>query len=241
MSQAARWVSAVSLAAILNVLPLAAVAQQPQPNPNQPPAPKRAAPVQGQPRPPGPPGAAPQLAPQPNAQFRAPVQGAPVQGGPPGQFRGPGQAMQFQGGGQHGQFQGGGQQGQFQRGGPPGQFHGAYAIGERGYSFRGGYGRRDIGTFNERERAAWYGGRWRHEQHFGRYGYWWEVNGVWYFYDQPMAGPPAYVSDMEFMDDDLDGPVVYGEPAPVMVVPPPVVYVRPPPPPVVCFGPLCVR
>jgi hypothetical protein len=130
---------------------------------------------------------------------------------------------------------------QFRGGGPPGQFHGAHALGERGYSFRGEHGRRDIGSFNERERAVWLGGRWRHEQHFGRYGYWWEVNGVWYFYDQPMAGPPSYVSEMEFMDDDPNTPVMVGQPAPVMVVPPPVVYVRPPPPPVVCIGPLCVR
>ena len=101
-------------------------------------------------------------------------------------------------------------------------------------------------TFNERERAVWYGGRWRHERHFGRLGYWWEVNGVWYYYDQPFAGPPAYVSEVEFMDEGLDpyAPVVVGQPAPVVVaVPPPVVYVPtpPPPPPVVCVGPFCVR
>jgi len=224
MSQAARWTSAVSLAAIFTALSLAAMAQQPPNPPNSPPPARKPPPVQGQPRPPGPPGQAP------NAQFRAPAQGVPVPGG--------GQQQQFRSTGQ--QFQGGGQQGQFQGGGQQGQFRGAHAVGQHGYSFRGEHGRRDIGTFNERERSAWYGGRWRHEQHFGRYGYWWEVNGVWYFYDQPMAGPPAYVSDMEFMDDDPDGPVMVGEPAPVMVAPPPPIYVRPPPP-VVCFGPLCVR
>jgi hypothetical protein len=225
MTKVARCTSAVLLAAISTALSLAAMAQQPPVPPNNQPPPKKPPAVQGPARPPGP---APQIGAQPNAQFRAPAPGGPVPGaGPPQQFRSPGQAAQFHGGGQ--QFQGGGQAGQFR----------AHAVGERGYSFRGGYGRRDIGTFNERERAAWYGGRWRHEQHFGRYGYWWEVNGVWYFYDQPMAGPPAYVSEMEFVDDDLDGPVMYGEPAPVMVAPPPI-YVRPPPP-VVCFGPLCVR
>ena len=168
--------------------------------------------------------------PNPN-QHQPPPKKPAVQGqqrppGPPGPGPrgGPGGAAQFHGGG------------------PPGQFHGAHALGERGYSFRGEHGRRDIGSFNERERAVWLGGRWRHEQHFGRYGYWWEVNGVWYFYDQPMAGPPAYVSEMEFMDDDPNAPVMVGQPAPVVVVPPPpVVYVRPPPPPVVCIGPLCVR
>ena len=57
-----------------------------------------------------------------------------------------------------------------------------------------------------------------------------------------MAGPPAFVSEVEFMDEGLDpgAPVMVGAPAPVVVVaPPPVVYVRPPP--VVCIGPLCVR
>jgi hypothetical protein len=136
---------------------------------------------------------------------------------------------------------------QFQRPGQAVQFHGVHAVGERGYSFHGAdHGRRDVAGFNERERAVWYGGRWRHERHFGRLGYWWEVNGVWYYYDQPFAGPPTYVSGVEFMDEDLDpyAPVMVGQPAPVVVqpVPPPVVYVPyPAPPPVVCVGPFCVR
>jgi hypothetical protein len=76
-------------------------------------------------------------------------------------------------------------------------------------------------------RMAWEGGRWRHERHNGRYGWWWDVGGVWYFYPQPMEGPPAYVSDVEVMDDyagpdGMDGP---GYP------PPPVAYAPPPPPP----------
>lgn len=135
-------------------------------------------------------------------------------------------------------------------GGPPGhpgvhagpggpRFH---ALGERGYSFRGPGGvRREIIAFSPREREIWRGGHWHHEMRFGRMGYWYEVNGAWYFYDQPFDGPPAYVSDVEFMDPDLvvaPAPVVV-EPAPVVVAPPPVVVVRPPP--VVCVGPLCVR
>jgi hypothetical protein len=116
-----------------------------------------------------------------------------------------------------------------------------HAVGERGFSFRGGGpGRREVGAFSERERAVWYGGHWRHEMHGGRMGYWWEINGVWYFYDRPFDGPPAYVSEVELFDDD-PGAAVVVQPAPVVVVapPPPVVYVRPPP--VVCVGPLCVR
>jgi len=136
-----------------------------------------------------------------------------------------------------------------QHAGPPGQFrgpggeHAARAIGERGYSFRGDFrGRRDLATFNERERGIWYGGHWRHEVHGGRLGYWWEVNGVWYYYDRPFSGPPAYVSEVEMYNDvDPGAPVVVGAP-PVVVAPVPApVYVAPPPPPVVCIGPLCVR
>jgi len=192
MSKVARLTVAISVAAILAGLPLAAVAQQPA---NQPPPKKPAA--QGQPvRPQGQPGQ-PHAGPAPGAQIHAP--------GPPGQLHGPGQAAQFRGPGQ------------------PGQVHAVHAIGERGYSFRGGdHGRRDLATFNERERAVWYGGQWRHERRFGRLGYWWEVNGAWYFYDQPLAGPPTYVSAVEFLDEGLAPGV---PPAPVVAVAPPVVNV----------------
>jgi hypothetical protein len=138
-------------------------------------------------------------------------------------------------------------------GGPPGRpgFHPGpggprdfHALGERGYSFRGPGGvHREIVAFSPREREIWRGGRWHHEMRFGRMGYWYEVNGAWYFYDQPFEGPPTYVSDVEFMDPDLEvapAPVIVA-PAPVVVAPPPVVVVRPPPPPVVCVGPLCIR
>jgi hypothetical protein len=154
---------------------------------------------------------------------RAPGGGVPGQRGPAGPAHGPGP-------GAHG----------------PGPGHAMHAVGERGYSFHGpGHGRRELATFNERERAVWFGGHWRHEYHGGRLGYWWEVNGVWYFYDQPMAGPPAYVSEVEFLDDPGAAAVVVAPapvvvvPAPVVVAPAPVVVVRPPP--VVCVGPLCVR
>jgi hypothetical protein len=99
--------------------------------------------------------------------------------------------------------------------------------------------RRDIVAFSPREREIWHRGRWHHEMRFGRFGYWYEVNGAWYFYDQPFDGPPTFVSDVEFVDQDVDeaGPDVVVEP-PVVVAPAPVVVV---PPPVVCVGPLCVR
>ena len=82
-------------------------------------------------------------------------------------------------------------------------------------------------------RLAWEGGRWRHEIHNGRDGWWWDVGGAWYFYPQPMEGPPAYVSDVEFMDDagGPDGPPVEagGYPPPAVAYAP--AYAPPPPPP----------
>jgi hypothetical protein len=116
-----------------------------------------------------------------------------------------------------------------------------HALGERGYSFRAaGGGRREFVAFSPRERQIWGGGRWHHEMRFGRMGYWYEVNGSWYFYDRPFDGPPAFVSEVEFADPDLDTPEeVFVAPAPVMVAPAPVVIVSPPP--VVCVGPLCIR
>jgi hypothetical protein len=117
-------------------------------------------------------------------------------------------------------------------------------LGERGYSFRGPGGvRRDIAVFSPREREFWHRGHWHHEMRFGRYGYWYEVNGAWYFYDRPFDGPPAYVSEVEFVDPELDmgGPAVVVAPPPAVVVAPAPVIVVPPPPPMVCVGPLCVR
>jgi hypothetical protein len=119
-------------------------------------------------------------------------------------------------------------------------------LGERGYSFRGPGGvRREFVSFGPREREIWRGGHWHHEMRFGRMGYWYEVNGSWYFYDRPFEGPPTFVSEVEFADPDLGpAPVEFVAPAPVVVVPAPVM-VAPAPvvvvPPVVCIGPLCVR
>jgi len=89
----------------------------------------------------------------------------------------------------------------------------------------GNFPQRNFGGHVYHGRLAWDGGRWRQEAHNGRYGWWWDVGGVWYFYPQPMDGPPAYVSDVEVMDDYAgpDGPDS-GYPAP------PVAYAPPPPP-----------
>ncbi|MGY4236536.1 hypothetical protein ACVIIW_005483 [Bradyrhizobium sp. USDA 4449] len=79
----------------------------------------------------------------------------------------------------------------------------------------------DWGGHSYRGNLAWDGGRWRHEVHNGRAGWWWDVGGVWYYYPQRMEGPPAYISE-DYIDDV---PVAYAPPGP------PVAYEPPPPPP----------
>jgi hypothetical protein len=71
-----------------------------------------------------------------------------------------------------------------------------------------------------RGRVAWEGGRWHHEVHNGRDGWWWDVGGAWYYYPEPMQGPPTYIS--EDYVDDVGPPIGYP--------PPPVAYAPPPPP-----------
>lgn len=82
----------------------------------------------------------------------------------------------------------------------PDDVTGAIAI-TRGYDFRAARDRRDIATFNARERFAWDQGVWRHERRFGRDGWWWDVEGAWYWYDKPSRGPPAVVSNIRFAAD----------------------------------------
>lgn len=108
---------------------------------------------------------------------------------------------------------------------PGGMSQKRVVVGARGYRF-GSHGvRRDIHTLNEREHFAWQHGGWRHERRFGRDGWWWEVNGASYWYAQPMDGPPAYVSEFEYVDE---APDVGAYPPPP---PPPVVGGYPPSPP----------
>jgi hypothetical protein len=91
---------------------------------------------------------------------------------------------------------------------------------------RGAVPARNFGGHPYRGHVAWEGGRWHHEMHNGRDGYWWDVGGVWYYYPQPMDGPPTYISD-DYADD-----VPYADAAPAgAYAPPPGAYAPPPPPP----------
>lgn len=97
---------------------------------------------------------------------------------------------------------------------------------------RGALPSRNFGGHAYHGRLAWEGGRWHHQMRNGRDGWWWDVGGAWYFYPQPMEGPPSYVSDLEVMDEGPDPygpPVVAGYPPP-RYAPPPAAYAPPPDP-----------
>lgn len=121
------------------------------------------------------------------------------------------------------------------------------------YARHPGFAHRNFGGHFYRGALAWDRGGWRHEWRNGRYGWWWDVGGAWYFYEQPVYPYPTVISDVEVLEDpamadvgpeDAPPPDAYAPgpavvaPAPVVVAPAPVVVV---PPPVVCVGPLCVR
>src|SRR3569833_1932464 len=98
-------------------------------------------------------------------------------------------------------------------------------VGGRGADMRftrGAVVARNFGGHAYRGRLGWEGGRWRHERHNGRDGWWWDVGGVWYYYPQPVDGPPTFVSD-DYADDVVYAPAAAYEEPPVAYepVPPP--------------------
>jgi hypothetical protein len=68
----------------------------------------------------------------------------------------------------------------------------------------------DIARFHEHDWDLWRGGRWAHEIHDGRLGWWWVAGGAWYFYPAPVYPYP----------DPYQPPVTIAA-APSAVPPPP--------------------
>lgn len=54
----------------------------------------------------------------------------------------------------------------------------------------------NVRGFNEHERAIWRTGRWHNDWHYGRYGWWWLVGGVWYEYAHPIYPYPVEVAPL---------------------------------------------
>jgi hypothetical protein len=43
--------------------------------------------------------------------------------------------------------------------------------------------------------SHWHQGHWRHARYHGRWGWWWVVGGIWYYYPERIEGPPDDLSD----------------------------------------------
>ena len=83
--------------------------------------------------------------------------------------------------------------------------HDAHNAGHSGHGYGGHNGVHNYHHFahdwhhmNARDRGMWRGGNWRHDYYGGRYGWWWTVGGVWYFYDTPVYPYPTVVVEPFF-------------------------------------------
>ena len=50
--------------------------------------------------------------------------------------------------------------------------------------------RGNIGRFHEHDLIIWHSGHWFHGRHARRFGWWWVVGGVWYWYPAPVYPYP---------------------------------------------------
>jgi len=80
----------------------------------------------------------------------------------------------------------------------------------------------DYVHFTVHERDLWHRGAWHHEFHSGRYGWWYAVDGIWYFYAEPIYPYPTYIPDVVYLPEEEDEvpPPVYADAAPPEPVPP---------------------
>jgi hypothetical protein len=83
---------------------------------------------------------------------------------------------------------------------------------------RGHFYGHDFAHFTPHEVDLWHEGRWHQEFHDGRYGWWYDVDGIWYFYPQPVYPYPTFVPDVVYI------PEVEAAPPPVAVNPAPPPY-----------------
>ncbi len=66
---------------------------------------------------------------------------------------------------------------------------------------------RDVRAFDHREFERWRHGLWRNEWHYGRRGWWWDVDGVWYDYPDPIFPYPLVVTALTVYEQPvIDGP-----------------------------------
>ncbi len=77
----------------------------------------------------------------------------------------------------------------------------------------------DVRSFTTTELSVWRAGLWRNEWHYGRRGWWWEVDGGWYPYANPLWPYPLVVAaPVVYATPVVDGPDLSAEEG---VAPPP--------------------
>ena len=83
---------------------------------------------------------------------------------------------------------GGGNGGGHYAGHGGGGHYAGHGYGGHGYVGRGpvAFRGRSFGRLSPYEMGVWRGGHWIHSFHDGRRGWWWIVNGTWYFYPKPI-------------------------------------------------------
>lgn len=91
-------------------------------------------------------------------------------------------------------------------------FHGGPGI-HGGPGFHPGFHGRDFAHFTPAEHAAWVGGAWHHGWYGGRFGWWWAVGGLWYYYPAPIYPYPEYVADLYYDPSLGEPPAAPVEPA----------------------------
>jgi hypothetical protein len=69
----------------------------------------------------------------------------------------------------------------------------------------GDFHARYVHDFTPAEFARWSGGDWSVGWHYGRMGWWWDVDGVWYPYAEPVYPYPLEVAALTvYADDEVD-------------------------------------
>lgn len=77
---------------------------------------------------------------------------------------------------------------------------------------------RDVRRFDAQEREHWRGGRWHNDWHYGRFGWWYQVDDVWYAYPAPIFPYPLVVQPI--VVEEAVGPVPDDPPPPALGIGP---------------------
>jgi hypothetical protein len=78
------------------------------------------------------------------------------------------------------------------------------------HAWRHEWGEGDIRHFHDHDWDDWHGGGWRHGWYNDRFGWWWVVSGVWFYYPQPIYPYPDPYIPPDFVTPPVaeDGPAI---------------------------------